>query len=207
MKRRIGLTQRVDDILDHAETRDALDQRWAALLEALGFAPVPLCNVIQRTADYLDALDLGGVIVTGGNDVVLQPAGELPPRDRFEYGVLAYCRDRQIPVLGVCRGMQVMNVFFKGSLSRIAGHVATRHPVTVGAEQRSVNSFHNFAIHPEDLGQNLSPLATCDDGSIEAFRHQHAPFCATMWHPEREEPAQAADVLLIRGLFNGANRW
>lgn len=204
MNRRLGLTQRVDEFPERCETRDALDQRWAGLLESLGFVPVPLCNQIQNTAVYLGALALDGIIITGGNDVAHASLAELPTRDRFEYGVLAYCRDRQIPVLGVCRGMQIINVFFKGRLSPLAGHVASRHRVTRGAQVRNVNSFHNFGIEAGDLGAGLIATGFCDDGSIEAMRHQSAPFHGLMWHPEREEPAEAMDVALIREIFGTA---
>lgn len=206
MKRRLGLTQRVDDVPERGESRDALDQRWTVLLEACGFVPVPLCNRIDHTADYLEALELAGVIITGGNDVTFEQLEDLPMRDRFEHAVLTYCWDRRIPVLGVCRGMQIMNVFFKGRLSTLSGHVASRHRVSAGAQRRDVNSYHNFGICPGDLGAGLIATAFCDDGSIEAMRHPGAPFHGLMWHPEREEPADAMDVALLEEIFRGVQR-
>jgi len=200
--RRIGLTQRVDEFPHRSETRDGLDQSWAPLLENLDLCPVPLCNSIKRPSDYLDALGLDGVIITGGNDIQTAPTPTaLPLRDRFEYDVLTYCLGRRLPVLGVCRGMQIINVFFRGTLSQITDHVATRHPMRHGDGLRSVNSYHNFCIYPRDLGKELSPIAHCEDGSIEAFRHDNGFFHGIMWHPEREIPSDSLDVELLCAIF------
>lgn len=207
--KRIGLTQRVHANDTYPETRDCLDQNWARLLAQLGWVPLPLSNAIDQVHRYLDALALDGVILTGGNDLCSQPGGNNPSalRDRFETQVLQYAMKQALPVLGVCRGLQVINKHFGGSLQALEGHVAQRHliraklPGETEQRERTVNSYHGWGLAFPDLGQGLSPDAQCEDGSIEALTHHQGKIHAIMWHPEREAPFDKADLALLRHIF------
>jgi N5-(cytidine 5'-diphosphoramidyl)-L-glutamine hydrolase len=213
--KRIGLTQRVAAVPDRGERRDCLDQRWGALLLQRGLLPVPLLNVDDGVARYVAALALDGVILTGGNDVAA-PAGArdaAPERDVFERELLALCGKRELPVLGVCRGAQVLALFHGGALIPVTGHAARRHAVTrverelaspagrVASEwpaRFEVNSYHAFAISPEGLGGGLAPLALADDGSVEAVGHVELPQLGILWHPEREHPFADGPLDVLR---------
>jgi len=208
--KRIGLTQRVAHIESYGERRDCLDQKWAELFLHLGFAPVPLCNLTSGLDTYLESLDLSGVVLTGGNDLssLPNPSNAAPERDTFEENLLNYCVDQKIPVLGVCRGLQMLNHYYGGTLTSIEGHVAQNHLIQstdkssrLGFETQEVNSFHNYAIQQENLGQNLQPLAISHDGTVEAFEHQNDDCLGIMWHPERETPFQESDLNLIKTFF------
>ncbi|TDI36214.1 MAG: peptidase C26 [Acidobacteria bacterium] len=201
--KRIGLTQRVEIIPDYGERRDALDQNWTRLLRKLGFAPVPLMNAIpsNEVGSYLNELDLSGVILTGGNDIAeLEGAQDpAPERDRFEASLLDAAIERGLPILGVCRGMQVVNLHEGGNLVRIDGHAGARHRVEWDGRILEVNSYHNFGIG--GLGDGLVATARSDDRSIEAFRHNARAIEGVMWHPEREKPFQEEDLSLLAKLF------
>lgn len=179
---RIVVTQRVEVVAGYGERRDCLDQQWTVLLEQLSMQCIPIPNR-GRAGVFADLAD--GIILSGGNDLADLPGGTntAPERDALERELVQTCLERGLPVLGVCRGLQFLNGFFGGNLTRIADHAATRHPLQ-GAFLGPVNSFHNFAI--ERLGEGLQPLATAPDGSIEAVRHHHHRLQAVMWHPERE---------------------
>jgi putative glutamine amidotransferase len=120
-------------------------------------------------------------------------------RDRLEEGALVHAEKHGLPLLGVCRGLQMINHHQGGRLRKVAGHVAVRHLVKgpLAPEGREVNSYHGLGLLPEDLGRDLEPLAWSDDGVIEAFRHQRLPWLGVMWHPEREEQLCPNDQSLI----------
>lgn len=198
--KRIGVSQRLDQVLGRNEYRDALDHRWSNLLWLLGYMPIPLCSGIKPTKNYLQALKLDAFILSGGNDL-----GGAPQRDRLETAVLDFAMKEQLPVLGVCRGMQMINHYQGGSLEPVTEHVATEHSL-VGewAKKKGftkVNSYHNQGIFPHTLGTNLKILATSIDQVVEAVKHQQLPWLGIMWHPEREQPYQVQDLRLLKQFF------
>jgi len=207
---RIGITQRVEVSPGSRETRDCLDQRWTPLLENLGLLPIPLANQTPEPTAYLEALALDGIILSGGNDLSDAPGARsaAPERDRFERAALAWALEGHRPVLGVCRGMQAINVFLGGQLGPLTGHAGTRHRICTVAdaglgwpESFEVNSYHDFGIASNQLAPDLMVLATSQDGSTEACRHRSATCIGIMWHPEREAPTNALDLDLLRSLF------
>ena len=201
--RRIGLTQRVEVVPDYGERRDALDQNWAKLLGEAGLLPQPLSNAVAHVAAYVDSLDLAGVILTGGNDLARfeRARNPAPERDRFEWALVEACRARQLPILGVCRGMQVLNLYFGGALERATGHVRTRHRLLWDDDALEVNSYHDYVVPSSGVGDDLRITARCEDGTVEAFRHDDRRIEGVMWHPERERPFHDRDVALLRRLF------
>jgi gamma-glutamyl-gamma-aminobutyrate hydrolase PuuD len=204
--RRVGITQPQVRVTERGETRDVLDTRLSRLVWELGFAPVPIANAVaeqpSRADDavkYLGELGLDAVILSGGGDV-----GDPPARDRIERAVLSLSEAGSFPVLGICRGLQVMNVLGGGRLHGVDGHVATRHTVVgplVG--RREVNSFHQSGIRPENVAVTLEALAWAEDGTVEAVRHRYLPWTGLMWHPEREDPTAPADLVLVRAALAG----
>lgn len=208
--KRIGLTQRVDVVPSYGERRDALDQQWARLLEEAGAAPVPLANLAADADALVDALGLEGVILTGGNDLASLPeaTSAAPERDAFEHRLIACCRRRGLPILAVCRGMQMLAAFDGAPVYPVDGHVRTRHvlkpapaPAVRVALAAEVNSFHGFAVDAAGLPATVAPLARAEDGVLEAMARTDRPEVGIMWHPERERPFCPADVALVRSLF------
>ncbi len=197
--KKIGLTQRVTMIEKYNERRDSLDQRWWQLVEALGFIPVPLANLSGvQAAQYAKALDLSAIILTGGDAD--------SARDEFEFALLSWAIPQRLPIVGICRGMQVINHYLDGSLVSISGHAAVSHRIEFYGQwknlrARDVNSYHNFGIYPDNLAKNLEATAMHKDGTIEAFTHTTEKISGIMWHPEREHPLIKADVTLLKGLL------
>ncbi|TPH17082.1 type 1 glutamine amidotransferase [Litorilituus lipolyticus] len=204
--KRIGITQRVELIKNYGERRDCLDQQWFNFAFALGHIAVPLPNVSAKyAASYIENFRLDGIILSGGNSIAtLDSSAEdaAPERDEFEIALLTAALDKSIPVLGVCRGMQVINVALNGKLEPVSGHVAQKHQIFTCSSDFTlpdiVNSFHNYCIPAKGLAKTLTPLATDNAGNIEAYFDSQRSILGVMWHPEREIPFSQLDIQLFK---------
>jgi N5-(cytidine 5'-diphosphoramidyl)-L-glutamine hydrolase len=199
--RKILITQRRDKIQNRDETRDCLDVRWGKILYDLNLLPIPVCSELTNAPEYIAKLKPDGILLSGGNDL-----GKAPKRDKIEFELLEYAVLNNTPVLAVCRGMQVLNSYFGGTLVNVKGHVATYTKLqgnwakTRGYEE--VNSFHNEAIIECTIAESLEPLAITADGVIKAVKHPVLPWLGIMWHPERESVLNENDKKLILTHFN-----
>ncbi len=208
--KRAVISQRVELFADRDERRDALDQRWAALLESLGLIALPMPNDLADPAAWLSAADPALIVLTGGNDLAHLVAGPdaAPERDRTEALLLQQAGEHAIPLLAVCRGLQLIIDSGGGALIPVEGHVAQDHLITAHPtaenwpirDGRSVNSFHNWGAEPSAVPKGWELAASAPDGSVEAIVHSALPQVALMWHPERGE-TDSDDVALIEQLI------
>jgi gamma-glutamyl-gamma-aminobutyrate hydrolase PuuD len=194
----VAVTQRVSVVPDYGERRDCLDQAWTKFLAACGLLPVLLPNVTEAALALCDRAGIGGLLLTGGNDLAAL-GGDAPERDAVENALLDLAERRGLPVLGICRGMQVIQWRFGVPLRRVEGHVAQHQVVHIDGERHEVNSYHRFAAF--DSRPPLEVWAVADDGVVKAIRHSVEPVTGIMWHPERSAPFSAADVALFRQVF------
>ena len=204
--KRIGITQRVEHIESYDESRDCLDQRWSILLLELEYIPIPLANINpNKVPSLLDALSLDGIIFSGGNSIAIldKTASDISlERDAFEVALFREAVERKINIIGVCRGMQMLNIQFGGTLSKVQEHVAVKHKISSLSDKytfsEQVNSYHNWGITQENLAKGLTPLAKDSDENIEAFVNEEKKTLGIMWHPERETPFDPNDIELIK---------
>lgn len=193
---RIGVTMRVSEAQGYHELRDALAQDWSTFMStALPDASWLLLPNIgaNKVRAYCEKWGINRLILTGGEDI-----GVSVIRDETEQDLLTWARERAIPVLGVCRGMQMMAVWAGVSLRPLEGHVRTRHKLQ-GDFMNEVNSFHNYGL--AECPRGFKPSARAEDGAIEAIRNEELNWEGWMWHPEREKPFQSADIQRLRRLF------
>jgi putative glutamine amidotransferase len=175
-------------------------------------------DVVDITPDHPVLLNgLAGLVVSGGSDI--QPAlygavaaqGEVgaphPERDTLESELLRGAIARDVPVLAICRGLQMLNVVRGGGLIQhldtrinhrqadVADRSAAVHAVRIAAHSRlasilqagdyEVNSRHHQAADPSRLGAGLTVSAMAPDGVIEGLELPDAHFVvAVQWHPE-----------------------
>lgn len=205
--RRIGISQRTESFPEVGEIRDCLDKRWITLILNLGYLPIPLPTLSPAglAKNWLD-LGLDAVILSGGNNIErLTPddPSVSAERDAFENQLISFAIDYDLPLLGVCRGMQLINLYFGGSVSAVEAHIGCRHRLHHLSDTHTlpteVNSFHRFGVAPTELAASLSPLAVDCEGNIEAFASDRDRVFGLMWHPEREEPTSIEDLELLRG--------
>ncbi len=210
----IAITMRVAENQDYPETRDALAQDWYIYIYRTmpQVVLVPLVNHPEKALATLKGLPIEGVILSNGNDW-----GSFPQKDETEKGIIDYCLKNDLPILGVCRGMQVLNVFFGGELTKdiykASGekHANFNHKVAIIEELFSdkttgkelvVNSFHNQGIMTAGLSSKFNIFAKSPAGVVEGIYHRQARFIGIQWHPERENPATNFDSELIKALFS-----
>ncbi|MGA3211821.1 MAG: gamma-glutamyl-gamma-aminobutyrate hydrolase family protein [Terriglobales bacterium] len=194
----VAITQRVSVLPAYGERRDCLDQAWTRFLSACGLLPVLIPNVTEAALALSEGTGVSGLVLTGGNDLAIL-GGDAPERDAVEKALLDLAERRKLPVLGVCRGMQVIQQRFGIPLRRVEGHVAPRQVIRIEGEQREVNSYHRFAAF--DSRPPLDVWAVADDGIVKAIRHSAQSITGIMWHPERSAPFSQADVALFRHVF------
>lgn len=193
---RVAVTQRVDLIGEHRERRDSLDQRWATFLERCGVLPVLVPNSFGG-AEAL-TLSCAGLLLTGGNSLV-RHGGDAPERDSTETGLLNRFIRNRMPILGVCRGMQLIQERFGVPLRRVPGHVRRSHRISLEGKSRIVNSYHDWGS--SETVEPLEVLCRAKDGVVESLRHRELPVMGIMWHPERSQTFSPHDIRLFKSHF------
>lgn len=197
----VAITQRVTVVPEYGERRDCLDQAWPRFIAACGLLPLPVPNVIEVALAMCGGSDIAGLVLTGGNDLAAL-GGDAPERDATENALLDAAESRGLPVLGVCRGMQLIQQRCAVPLQRVEGHVTRRQIIHIDGEPMEVNSYHRFAAR--ESRPPLAVWAVADDGVVKAIRHTARPTTGIMWHPERNTPFAANDVALFRRVFKAA---
>ena len=206
----VGVTQRVCEVESYHEWRDALDQRLIDWVVQADFVPVPIPNTIIDIdlssneqlilPNWLGTVKLDALLLSGGNDI-----GSVQRRDLTEQYLLSWAEKNRKPVLGICRGMQMMGVYTGTGLVEIDGHVKAHHKLRINSSDSSllpetVNSYHNLVL--ENCPDRFEVLARSEDGNLEAIKHKKLPWEGWMWHPEREEQFSEIDKKRFIKLMN-----
>lgn len=216
MRPKVALTTALKEREGGRRRQVAIWDTYLQWLDRADLAPVLVTPAHSRASIAALLADCDGLVLSGGGDMEPSlwgeaPVAELdevsPERDAMEYAALEEALARDVPVLGICRGCQVVNVFFGGTLyqdlnTQRPGGVEhqqagdwdrTQHAVEaapgskladvlgVGAVQ--VNSFHHQAVR--DVAPGLVATATAD-GLVEGLESAGPGWLvAVQWHPER----------------------
>ena len=223
--------------ISHREGRevDFLRHPYVPYLQGLGLLPLLVPNVVSDVAAYVDALDVCGIVLTGGADI--DPARYHQEnhhailvsqvRDAAETQLLDLALRRNLPVFGICRGMQFINVYFGGALVQdipaeigdAVDHSDTggRHSLAVvdarfeallGTATIETNTHHHQAATRSLVGADLDVFAISEvDGVVEGVAHRQHPVLGVQWHPELPEACTDVDRVLIQRLFSEGAFW
>jgi putative glutamine amidotransferase len=214
-----------------------LNSSYIKAVQHAGGVPVPLPPHLDAVAQRELFARLDGFLLTGGADVDPRRFNEAPhpsvydvspARDELEIRLVEQSFDRGLPVLAICRGIQVLNVALGGTLyqdvksapgttiehsQKRVRHRST-HPVrieagsrlakVIGAHELDVNSFHHQAIR--ELGRGLRAVAFAPDDLIEGAELDDPGHfvLAVQWHPEELAPRQETARRLFRALVEAS---
>jgi putative glutamine amidotransferase len=211
--------------------------RWAAWEVEVNLSPRTYSHAVQRAGglglilppddvvaespdELLDMLD--GLILAGGSDIDPASYGAKPhpetrntrpERDRFELALGTRALERDMPVLGICRGMEMLNVIQGGTLDQHLGLELHRHTPgafvdhgvrleagslaarVVGDERTEVKSAHHQGL--DELGEGVIASGYADDGIVEAIELPERTFAVgVLWHPEEDERSRVIGALV-----------
>lgn len=196
-----------------------------------GLKPAPTLN------ELLDSVD--GLLFTGGEDIHPSFYGEVPQercgeidqdRDRFEIELAERALNRKLPILGICRGIQLLNVVMGGSLYQDLSYRPGTAEDHHAPEERRYELIHKVRLIPgsrlyqilgsfefevtsthhqmiKDLASSLKVSAVASDGVIEGVEAEEYPFLlAVQWHPERMLRRSPEQLSLFKAFVEAASR-
>ena len=193
----IGVTAQVDQ-----EGKRWIRSSYTDAICRAGGVPVFLDYYMERETLLYLCERLDGLLFTGGVDIhpkyyketVEDGCGEITEaRDIFELALYRHARACGMPLLGICRGMQLFNVAEGGTLWQdMRGHSDTEHLLMlergsvlyeIFGASTVVNSFHHQAV--KRIGNGCTVAAVAEDGTVEGITRTDVPFClGVQWHPE-----------------------
>ena len=227
----------------HRQPRVTLYANYIRTLSRAGLGSV-LATPAHEAAEIEALIDVSsGLVLTGGEDVEPGRYGEEPipdlydvnpVRDAMEWRAVEAALEKGIPIFGICRGMQLLNVYFGGTLyqdlptqyDRTLGHYqsapwgehhhevrcqeGTRlHDALAECEPIRINSFHHQAV--KELAPTLRCTARAEDGLIEGVEStEHDWVVGVQWHPERHEaeaPDDDPNIRVVEAFADRVRAW
>jgi putative glutamine amidotransferase len=161
-------------------------------------------NVLNDVKGFLTDTQPDALILTGGNDI-----GVNIERDITETNAIKWFKRNKRPILGICRGMELTNVFYGGTIDKVPpNHNNQRHIATLirpdfikwaGQKEIITNSYHNQGVTRNTLAKELEPAAMCGD-IVEAIVYKKDLVVGLQWHPEREQLISKLDKRIFQSL-------
>ena len=212
---KIAISQRIVTNSTYHEVRDCLSQEWPSWVTATfpGAVMVPIPNAPMMIPCWWNELKPDALILSGGNNI-----GDRPLRDKTEAVALRIARGQGLPILGICRGLQLLAKELGETIETEIrcktgeNHIAQDHPVIVEAVPElgiqvpmsiEVNSFHEQGVIASDIKSQGLVFATSIGGVVEGIYHDRYKMLGLQWHPERTCPDEEFNKLILENFFKG----
>mgnify|MGYP001313167354 CR=1 FL=1 len=193
--KKIIVTQREDFFKN--EIRDSIDIRWSIFLKKCNLFPILIPNNLSLIKKYVNDEEYSGILLTGGG--LIESLGEGSSRDQIEKLLISKSISDNIPLIGVCRGMQQIQSYFKIKLKKVEGHVNKKFEIDYEKNKRIINSFHEYGT--EDTIDDINVTSRSTDNIVKSISHNKYKIKGIMWHPERNHPFDHFDIELFGKFF------
>ena len=193
----ILISMRQDHFYNKKELRFCIDTKLIDWVLFLGFKPL-LVTDLKTLNGFLrqSSLKIKGIILSGGNNI-----NKNSLRFKIEKRLADISKNKKIPLLGICHGLQFINFLEGGSLKKINNHVRTNHKIKTKYDYPlKVNSFHEYGV--KKLGRNFEIIAYSEDNQIEAIKHKKYNWEGWMWHPERDKKFDKKLIQIAKKMFS-----
>ncbi len=233
---KIGITSSAR--IDSSNLYNALGNDYISSIIKCGGCPVIIPVVEEKfiISEYINMID--GIIISGGEDISPELYNEKNTgltkninslRDRMEYSAIEAALNKRIPILGICRGMQILNVFSGGDLfqdianqyhtdikhaNQLKNRSELHHEIIInenthlskvtGLKTIQVNSRHHQAIRNPAANFTISAMAP--DGIFEAIEDINNDIVAVQWHPENIADTEKSSAAIINDLLQRASQ-
>ena len=171
----------------------ALSKEWTDYAKKIKFNLIPYNYYFSNK--IFEKMKIDGIIFSGGNDLHIKKNNkENIYRDLNEIRLFKYFYKKQIPILCVCRGFQLIANYFNCKLEFSKNHVRKTHNLSIKRSKYfknlkiNVNSFHHYCIH--NFSKKFNIVAKHNDQSIEIAEHKDKKISCIMFHPERKNKSQ-----------------
>jgi putative glutamine amidotransferase len=209
----IGISARIMTVEN--SRKEFVNRTYLETFQKYGVNTILLTTGNSDLEAILDLCD--GLVLTGGDDIDPKyfheenqglSKGVEPLVDELDQRIISYAVKNKKPLLGICRGMQAINVFSGGSIYQDIGtnHQRVTHEVTTYPNRFlnwektiTVNSYHHQAVRR--ISEGYQVIAKHQDGTIEAIIHQDLPIIGVQWHPELISDSESSR-LLFSAFFN-----
>lgn len=178
-----------------------LDIDWFHYAKKMKFNLQPL--PINFDLKYLKNYKFQGIIFSGGNDLYnLKKKKENFLRDKLEKKLIKFFFKKKIPMMFICRGMQLISSLYSIKLVKTQRHVTKNQKIILNDKKIiNVNSYHNYLIRKAP--KNFSIIGkSLDDDSIEIMKKKTPKILCLMFHPERKSKNQKEVNKIFKSFFN-----
>lgn len=191
-----ALISQRESVNQYGGLSDSLEKEYIDYFTGLGIIVFPVSNF--GNVEEMFSLDWDLVILTGGGILPQEfynyerSGARQDHRDIIEERLIRYAIEKRIPLIGICRGMQMINAYFGGKTSSFDSCAVERkikesHPVIIEGQEYSVNNYHNDGVKVDDIGEGLQEIALdLENQTIEAYSNEENLILGIQWHPERE---------------------